>query len=466
MDATTERLVDFAMQAEFKALPALSVHECKRRLIDTFGCAVGAYEEPLSRSARAIARHYSGTPNASVWGSALQTAPEVAAFANGVMLRFLDLSDTYVGKCRGHPSDTIAGVLAVAESVGADGPSVINAVVLAYDIYCGFIDAIDFNSKGWDQPVYGVLAGVLAAGKLLRLSREQMANAVSLALAPNMALGQTRQGDLSSWKGCAGANAARNSVFAAMLAQEGFTGPTAVFEGKGGLWDIVGRFEVPLLATSGDPHRITQTHLKSLPVCYHGQSAVLGALDLQSRLRVQEISEIRIESYHTAVAMMGTDPSRWSPTTRETADHSLPYCVAIALLDGEVTARSFADARLRDPVVVNLMRKVKVSESPELCAQYPEAVPSRLSVRMLSGEVLATEVRYPTGHARNPMNDAEVEKKFRGMFLAHGNARQCDEVLKALWALDEVKDFGGDVLRLLAGHEGRGGVPAGVGSGR
>jgi 2-methylcitrate dehydratase len=109
---------------------------------------------------------------------------------------------------------------------------------------------------------------------------------------------------------------------------------------------------------------------------------------------------------------------------------------------------------------------VKVSESPELCAQYPEAVPSRLSIRMLSGEVLATEVRYPTGHARNPMNDAEVEKKFRGMFLAHGNASQCDEVLKALWALDEVKDFGGDVLRVLAGHVGRGGVPAGVGSGR
>ncbi len=465
MDKTTERLVEFAMQAEFRLLPIQCVYECKRRLIDALGCAMGAYDEPLSHSARAIAQHYARTPGVRVWGSGLQTTPEAAAFANGVMLRFLDLSDTYVGKCRGHPSDTIAGVLAVAEWVGADGPSVINAVVLAYDIYCGFIDAIDFNSKGWDQPVYGVLAGVIAAGKLLGLSREQMANAISLALAPNMALGQTRQGALSSWKGCAGANAARNSIFAAMLAQEGFTGPAAVFEGKGGLWDITGRFDVPL-PSGGDPHRLTLTHLKSLPVCYHGQSAVLGALDLRLQLRVQEVDEILIESYHTAVAMMGADSSRWKPTTRETADHSLPYCVAIALLDGEVTVESFANSRFHDPAVVSLMSKVKVAESPELCDQYPEGVPSRVSIRMSSGEVLVKEIRYPMGHAKNPMNDAEVEMKFRKLFLINGNANKCDDVMAALWALDDVKDFSGDVLSLLSADAGRDGVPANISSGR
>jgi 2-methylcitrate dehydratase len=160
--------------------------------------------------------------------------------------------------------------------------------------------------------------------------------------------------------------------------------------------------------------------------------------------------------------MMGADPSRWAPTTRETADHSLPYCVAIALLDGEVTAGSFASSRLQDPAVVSLMRKVKVSESPELSDQYPEAVPSRVSIHLLSGELLTTEVRYPTGHAKNPMNDAEVEKKFRGLFQRRGNATQCDEVLMALWALDEIKDFSGDVLRILTVDVGRDSVPAGV----
>ena len=448
MDATTQQLVDFAMQSDFASLPAPAVHECKRRLIDSFGCAIGAYEEPLSRSARKIAHQYVSARGASVWGSGVRTMPEAAAFANGIMLRYLDLSDTYVGKCRGHPSDTMAGVLAVAEAVGADGPSVINAVVLAYDVYCSLINAVDFNSKGWDQPVYGVLAGALAAGRLMKLSAQQMGDAVSLALVPNMALVRTRQGELSSWKGCAGANAARNSVFAAQLAKEGFTGPTDVFEGRGGLWSIVGRFDVPL-PTGSAPHMMTQTHLKSLPVCYHGQSAVIAALDLRKRVKAADVREIRIDTYHTAVMMMGGDPDRWAPATRETADHSLPYCVAIALLDGEVTAQSFTQERLQDPAVQGLMRMVKVNEDAALCAQYPESVPSRVSIKTAGDELLSAEVRYPTGHAMNVMSDAEVEKKFRGMFTGSDRAGRGERILETIWKLDQVGDFGREVIGLL-----------------
>ncbi len=448
MDATTQRLVDFAWRAEFDALSAATVHECKRRLIDTFGSALSAYDEPVSRMARGIARQYAGTSLASVWGSTLKTTPEAAAFANGVMVRFMDISDTYVGKSRGHPSDAISAIVAVGESVHADGPSVINAITLAYDVYCSFIDAIDINTKGWDQPVYGVLACVLGAGKLLRLSRAQLGNAVSLALAPNMALAQTRAGDLSNWKGCAGANAARNGVFAAMLARGGFTGPTAVFEGKGGLWDAVGRFEWPLPGPES-AHMIAQTHIKSLPLCFHGQSAVLAALELRQRVRAQDIDEIHIETYRTSVMMMGSDPSRWAPTTHETADHSLPYVVAMAFLEGEVTAESFAAERLTDPAVTNLMHKVKVSESVELSAQYPEAAPTRLNVRARSGDVFTLEIKYPKGHAGNPMTDLELEKKFREMFGGHGDASECDALLRAMWTFDEAADVGRDVLKLL-----------------
>ena len=222
MDTTTSGLADFASRAEFSDLPAETVHECKRRLIDTLACAVGAYNEPLSHMARAVAKRYSappGAPAASVWGATWQTTPEAAAFANGAMLRFLDINDLYRVKGGGHPSDVIAGIVAVAEAVHADGASVVNAVTLAYDVYCSFIETIDINSMGWDHPVYSAMASALGAGKLLHLSREQMGNAVSLALAPNMALWQTRCGELSSWKGCAAANASRNAVFAAFLAQ-------------------------------------------------------------------------------------------------------------------------------------------------------------------------------------------------------------------------------------------------------
>ncbi len=441
MDATTARLVDFALQAEYSSLPAQTVHECKRRFIDTLACAVGGFDEPLSRKARAVAQRYSGVPAASVLGCAWNTSPEAAAFANGVMMRCLDMMDTYLGKTRGHPSDAIAGILGVGETVRADGAAVINAITLAYDVYCTFCDAIDINSKGWDQPVCGVLACVLGVGKLLRLSREQMANAVALALVPNMALFRTRQGELSHWKGCAAANGSRNAVFAALLAQDGFSGPTEVFEGKHGLWDAVGRFDWQL-PDPGAQHRITQTHMKCFPVAYHAQSVAWAGIDIRERLRMQDISAIQLETYRLAVEIGGSHPSRWAPKTRESADHSLPYALAIALLDGEITTRSFSEERLQDPAVGNLMDKVKVTENAELSAQFPAATPCRLTVRLSSGEEVVTEIRQPKGHANNPLSDGEVEEKFRRLFRGYGDGDQCEAALHELWRLDRCPDIG------------------------
>ncbi len=448
-DATTARLVEFAERAQYDGLSADTVHECKRRLIDTFASALGAYGEPLSQMARAVASRSRGTGEASVWGSNIKTAPEAAAFANGVMVRLLDISDTYLGKSRGHPSDMTSGLVAVAECMHVGGKSLIDAIVLAYDVYCSFCNATDINAKGWDQPVYGVLGCVLGISKLLGLAREQMGNAVSLALAPNMALAQSRRGHLSSWKGCAGANASRNAVFAAMLAKEGFTGPTAVFEGDGGMWQAIGgRFDWPLPERT---HMIGDTHIKGLPVCYHGQSSVWAALEMRSRVDADKIEEIQVDAYKTAVMMMGGDPSRWAPTTRETADHSLPYCVSIALLDGKITNNSFAESRLRDATIAKLMRKVKVREDEKLSVLYPEAAPGRVTIRMMSGETHTKEVAYPAGHAKNPMTDAQVERKFHEMAGTLLSDRQCDAFLKAMWSLEDVSDVGRDVVKLLAG---------------
>lgn len=447
MDATTSRLADFALQARFSELPPETVHACKQRLIDSFACVFGAYEEPLGRMARAVALRYKGTPAATIWGGSSQTSPEAAAFANGVMVRLLDISDTHLGKSRGHPSDVISGILAVGEAVHADGPSIINAVTLAYDVYCSFCDAIDINSMGWDQPIYAGIGCALGAGKLLGLSRDQLGNAVALSLAPNMALFQTRTGDLSGWKGCASANAVRNAVFAAMLAKDGFTGPTAVFEGKSGLWDIVGRFDWQLPA-AGAPHRITRTHMKSFPICYHGQSAVWAALELRKRVSAADIAGIQVETYRQAVAMMGSDPSRWAPTTRDTADHSLPYVIATALLDGEVVSRSFTRDKLQSPAVADLMRKVSVSEDAQLSAQYPDCAACRLKVRTRAGESVVIELKHAKGHVNAPMDDADIERKFRGMFRELGDESECAPMLRALLSLERSADIG-DVLRLF-----------------
>jgi len=448
MDATTKQVAAYAVAADYAKLSAESVHDCKLRLIDTLGCALGAYGESLSSMARAVAARSSGNPSARVWGSRIASTPEAAAFANGVMLRLMDISDTYLGKARGHPSDVTAAVLAVADAEKSSGKDTIAALALAYDVYCSLCDAFDWNGAGWDQPLYAVVGAAAGVGRLLQLDHERMGHAISLALVPNVAMYQTRKGQLSSWKGCAGANAARNGVFAAMLARDGFTGPEAPFDGDAGLYDNIGKADWKLPPAGS---MIRETHIKSLPVCYHGQSAVLAAMGMRSQVNVDQIEAIHVEAYRTAVDMMGKDPTRWAPTTHETADHSLPYTVAIALLDGAVTPASFDHTRFTDPRVVALMRKTKVSEDVKFTHAYPNAAPGRVSITLKSGKVERGEMTYPTGHARSPMSDVDVERKFRGMLAQHPAGKRCDEILQRLWKLEEAKDVGLQVIELLAG---------------
>jgi 2-methylcitrate dehydratase len=206
MDATTERLIDYAMSVGYPDLPPSTVEACKRRMLDTLGCVAAAYDHPVSIAARKLAEAYAMDRPATVLGGRTQTAPEMAAFANGVMLRVLDLNDMYRLRSGGHPSDIIAAALAAAELGSRDGKSLVAAIATGYEVYCSCCDGFDLNSRGWDQPVYGVVAAFLAAGKLLGLDRRQLGHGLALALVPNMALFATRQGELSSWKGCAAAN--------------------------------------------------------------------------------------------------------------------------------------------------------------------------------------------------------------------------------------------------------------------
>lgn len=450
MDASTRHLVEFALDTRYAGLDGTTVHECKRRLIDTFACAIGALEHPLSVSVCRLAAGYSGSLSAGIWGGPQRSSAEMAAFANGVMLRVMDLSDTFLALGGAHPSDMIAGLVAAAECSGADGRSLIAATVVGYEVYCRFMQAVDLGAQGWDQPVPSVLATALGAGMLFGLTREQLGHAVSLALTPNMALRQTRHGELSSWKGCAGANASRNAVFAAILARHGMEGPADVFEGRQGLWSITGRFDWPPRSTLQSAQMIASTHLKSLPVCYHDQSAALCALELRKRVRPEDIAEIECAAYKAAVDMTGGDPTRWAPTTRETADHSMPFIVATAIAHGEVTVDSFDPARLGEPGVAAIMQKIRVVEDPALSALWPSAAPTRMTVRTRSGESITVETLYPKGHLRDPIDDGELEAKFRALWGRRGPQTACDAALRTLWDLDASVDVGAAMGALAA----------------
>jgi 2-methylcitrate dehydratase len=440
MDATTEKLVDYAMGVRYEDIPGETVVACKQRILDTLGCVAGAYDHPVSVAVRNLAGRYTMDTPATILGQPGGAAPEMAAFANGVMLRLLDLSDTYRVKSGGHPSDVIAGVLAAAELGARDGKSLIAAVCTAYEIYCSCCDGAAFNVKGWDQPVYGVVAVALAAGKLMGLDRDQMGHAVALALTPNMAMFQTRQGELSNWKGCAGANASRNGIFAAILAQSGFSGPAEAIEGKSGLWDHVGRFDWPL-EIGAPPYRIARTDVKCFPVCYHGQSAVWAALGLRDNLDLDAIEAVHVDTYDVAKGIMANAPSRWAPETAESADHSLPYVVSLALVDGAIDATSFSDERLRDSRLTALMQRITVEEAEDMTALHPQAAPSRVTVRLKDGSELQNETRYPKGHHGAPLTSAEIDDKFRGQFRSYRDDGKANAMIELIGRLETVEDI-------------------------
>jgi 2-methylcitrate dehydratase len=436
MDATTLRLAQYASQAEFNHMPKEAVHEARRRLIDSVACAAAAYPEPFCETIRKVANRYSGTPAARVWGSGAQTSVEMAAFANGTMLRYLDYSDTYLGKAAGHPSDMIGALVAVGEAFDCDGASLVTAIIVAYEVYCGLCDAIALQPRGVDQGTCAAVGTAAGVARLLKLDLEQSGNALSLALAPNVHLYNVRTGNLSDWKGCAGPNGARNGVFAALLARDGVSGPTAVIEGKGGLQEVVGAFDWKA-GTHALP-RIVGTHIKFHPVCYHGQSAIDAALALRDKLDLDEIAEIHVETYEAAYRVMGSEPGRWAPTTRETADHSLPYTIACALLEGQLRSDAYAGERLGDAATKRIMDKVRVASSAQMTGEFPARAQARVTIRAANGAIHTHLQENPKGNASNPLSDAELEAKFIELYAPWGDTQAARRALDVLWRVDRL----------------------------
>lgn len=436
------RLAQYAEQLKFSDLDASTVHEVCRRLIDSLGCACGAYQSGAVRVARRVAHRTRGEPGAGYLGGSHPSSPELAAFVNGVAFRYLDCNDTYLSLEPAHPSDNFAAVLAAAETAGRGGRDVITAAVVAYEIQCRLCDAASIRARGWDHVTYGAFSTAAAAAKLLGLDVEGITQALNLAGTPNVTLRQTRAGELSEWKGCAFANASRNGVFAALLAAEGLTGPAPVFEGELGFFkQVSGPFELPAFGGEGGSvdFMIKRTSIKFWPAEYHSQSAIHAALELRSQIGdVRRIKSLDIYSFDAAVDIIGKDPEKWRPKTRETADHSLPYCTAVALLDGDVTLDSFSPQRLSDPVVLDLTSRIRVLRDPELTKRYPHGIPNRLVATLADGRQMTAENEFPRGHDQNPMTDGEVMEKFRKLANGVLSAAAQDRVLNLCWQLPQL----------------------------
>jgi 2-methylcitrate dehydratase len=418
------------------------------------------------QAGRNVAKRVTAEPGAHFLGGARPSSPELAAFVNGVLFRYLDYNDTYLSLEPAHPSDNFAAVLAAAEVAGRGGRELITATVIAYEIQCRLCDAASIRARGWDHVTYGAFSTSAAAARLLGLDAAKITQALNLAGTPNVTLRQTRAGELSEWKGCAFANASRNGVFAALLAAEGLTGPSPIFEGEMGFWkQVSGEFSLEKLAGAkpsdpdagsvrvaspdDDDFMIKRTSIKYWPAEYHSQSAIHAALELRKQIPdVSQIDRIDIASFDAAVDIIGKDPEKWRPQTRETADHSLPYCTAVALVDGDVTLDSFSDARLKDESLLELVSRIKIHRDAGLTARYPRGIPNRITVTLKDGTQLTEENEFPRGHDRNPMDDLEVEQKFRRLATGVLDEETQSLVVKQCWELETLTGVG-DLLGLF-----------------
>jgi 2-methylcitrate dehydratase len=443
-------MAEYSAGLRFEDLPKEVVHEAKRRFIDSFATAAGAMDSDAYAIAKRCALRFRTTPDVGMLGGG-RAEPQWGTFVNGLLIRYLDYNDTYLSLEPAHPSDNLAAVLSAGELAGADGRQLITAAVLAYEIQCRLCDASSLRKNGFDHVTYGAVSSAIAAAKLLGLDAKKIVHAIGIAGVCNVALRQTRSGELSMWKGCAFANAARNGLLASILAGEGLTGPAPIFEGEVGFMKLLtGPFEIAAFGGREQPFMITKTYIKFWPAEYHSQSAIDAALQLRSEIKnSRDVASIDIHTFDAAVDIIGKDPEKWRPKTRETADHSLPYCTAVALADGDVTLAQFDPKRFSDPALLDLVSKVKVHRDAKLSARYPRGIPNRIEIRLKDGRVAVKEVEFPRGHAENPMSDAEVEKKFRSLVGPRYGKERADRILKACWSLDQLKKAG-ELTSLLA----------------
>ena len=451
MDSATNQLVAYARSFSVAQLSAPVRAATVDRIVDSIACAiVGSQAEP-ARIAVESARGITSDRPATIFGAGLRTSAELAAFANTSMIRTYDWNDGMLAQGGGHPSDMIPALLAAGETIHASGKQVMTGIVLAYELLGALGNAAPTRARGWDQGTFMGAAAALAIARLFDLDESQMGNAVSLALVPHVPLRVNRTGVLSMWKGCATASAMHSALFAVRLAQLGMTGPDEPFTGKTGVFDqLTGPFEFALPANPDGRMVVEISHLKQFPAETHGQ-ALLGLMPKVRAWRpVDEIASIEIETYWQAYHEIAMHPSKWDPTTRESADHSMPYLLAVALVDGGISINSsFTPERIADPALRPLMNKISVREDPAFTAGFRPpgsgiaGVPKyRLIVTDVNGERFVEEVGFHRGHYMNPMSRAEIDAKFDAASSGVLKDDVRDRIRDAWWAVADADDIG------------------------
>lgn len=411
-----ERMADFALRARWEMLSEPARQALKIRVLDALGCAMGALADDPPKRVRAAVEELDpgGGPCSLIGGG--RAGPDRAALYNGALVRELDFNDTYFAPgetC--HPSDNLAALLAAAEHRGAGGADLLAGLAAAYQVQCRLCDEGPVRAKGFDHTTLGAYAAAAGLSRVLRLDRAQAANALAICATAFNALRVTRTGALSHWKGLAAPHTAASCVTAAFLAKHGVTGPPEAIEGnKGFSSTIAGPFEIDW--SREDLERVRRTVLKRHNAEAHAQTAVEAALRLrgQGGSSPQDIARVDVEIFDVAFHIIGggEEGDKRRVRTKEEADHSLPYLVAVALLDGEVMPAQFAPERIGRADVQDLLSRVFVHPLPRYSARFPSEVPCRVVLSLRDGRRRELELASYPGFTREPLSWDQALSKY------------------------------------------------------
>jgi 2-methylcitrate dehydratase len=436
-----EDMARFAVQSDVTSLSQSTVLQLKIRVLDALGCALGALDGDPVRRVRKFVADFSRNGRCTLIGGG-RAAPDRAALYNGALVRYLDFNDSYLAPhetC--HPSDNLGAVLAAAELANADGATLLTALAVAYQVQCRLSDEAPVRDRGFDHTThlaYSVAAGVSRA---LSLDAQHTANAIAISGTALNALRVTRTGTLSHWKGMAAPFAASAATQATLLAQRGITGPAELFEGnKGFVQSIAGPFAIDWSREGLD--RAVRTIVKRYNAEIHSQTAIEATLELQRNqgFAASDVEKVQVDVFDVAHRIIGggEEGDKTLVFSKEDADHSLPYLIAVALLDRMVMPAQFTAERLQRADVQALLCRVVVRSHAEYSARFPEEMPSRVTVTLTDGRVLTLTLSDYPGFRTQPQTWEGAVAKFTTLAAPHVADTVLVEIAGAVRELEHI----------------------------
>jgi len=451
-ETITATMARWAAGLSYDQIGEAAVREARRYLLDTLGCAFGGYQQEDAEIALGVLDEVAGAGGATVLGSGKKMDPVSASLANALMVRVMDYNDIYWQQDPSHPSDIIPAAMALGERAGGDGKELIVGIVLGHEFEMRLCEAAfpGIRERGWHHATLTAFVSPMVGGRMLGLPWEQIQHAIGISASRHATLGAVTAGKLTMMKNTVDPLATQSGVLAALLAEKGYTGPEHVIDGKEGLVHCYGpewKLEV-LTEGLGESWRIERCGMKAFPTEALTHAPISATLELviENDLAPEEVEKIHIRSLARSADILA-DPTKYDPRNKETADHSLPYVIAAALADRQVTPLQFTQEKIMDERIRAQLNKVVVVADDEIEAVFPELQRVIVTIHTTDGREFTKQLDYPKGDPRNPLTDAEIEEKFDALASPILSAGARQRVKDAVWALEEVASIS-DLMEL------------------